>query len=185
MTEDMDWMVRIPDLPGGLGIKVESPPPQIFPRDKDIRECHNKSRGCTKKGLFNKIWAHQTICTFPPYTSHVSDNVRRHKSKGLLCLALGSPDTWVSFNNSLMREPLLQAQFLFIVSPEGGKVQIQALSRCLKTARYKISFKLSTGKHTIKGCFDGTQSKAFKVTGEKILPYKAEIRYQDLPIILD
>lgn len=182
----MDWMVRIPDLPGEIGaFKQEIPAPQIFPRaDQDIRPCLNTPRGCRKHTVYNKLVYHQVICSYPPYTSAINtNNVRRHKLKGHLALALGEPEAWVSFNNSLMREPHLQAQFLFLESK--GRLHIQAVSRAMPSASYKLTFSFATGKCTMKGCFDGSVQTTLLDKNTKIVSYKLIVTYEDMPILIN
>jgi len=166
--------------------------------------CKNVFRGCPKRGDHNELFYHEKVlCTYPPgissYSATESGTTERVlRTRGFLCLELGTSNSMVPFNNSFLRE--CGAQFTFTEAKDSGspRILIQGYSsRLPDTASYLFKFRADNFKHAVCGSFSNDLEKlgvlplpaSLVASGQgghhRILKYSLRIKYKQPPIFID
>ena len=163
---------------------------KLFPASESIIQCKNNKFGCSKTGKAAKLFLHQNICTFNPYTSTYNREsyVRTLKTKGYLCRKLSynsdNETKFVSFNNSFLKD--LGLQFFFKDGQE--RIQIQAFSSVpiFQDISFNLIF-MTDISFTIKGKLNRIHKFPLtdNVKKESIIRYKITVSFKDEPIIIE
>jgi len=179
--------------------------PKFFPEltTSTSQACKNFSRGCPKRGDHNELFYHEKVlCTYPPGSSSTASTEsgtteRVLRTRGFLCLELGTPSSMVPFNNSFLRE--CGAQFTFTEAKDSGspRILIQGYSsRLPASASYLFKFKADNFKQAIAGSFGNLGQlgvlplpASLAASGQRgshrILKYSLRIKYKQPPIFID
>jgi hypothetical protein len=163
---------------------------KLFPTSESIIPCKNSQFGCSKAGKAAKLFLHQSICTYNPYTSSYNREsfVRTLKTKGYLCRKLSynseNETKFVSFNNSFLKD--LGLQFFF---KDGlDRIEIQAFSSVpiFQDISFILAFKTDIS-FTIKGKLNRIHRFPLtdNVKKESIIKYKITVSFKDAPIVIE